>query len=193
MTPMDALRNICANAELGPDMGEAWHGTVDIYKVPLDDIEAARAVLANAPDAIAYRALPTAEYEAIANEARRYASHYPQSSDGRNTFILLAEWIEARAAKGADQPTYAMADDPQLGDTIQFSPDYRFAADWRGEFTVIGIRFDNFGRLNLTISEGKDSRGEWMSPTDDFRPEDMIVLRRAARVTSGLHMHNEEK
>jgi hypothetical protein len=26
-------------------------------------------------------------------EARRYASHYPQSSDGRNTFLMLAEKI----------------------------------------------------------------------------------------------------
>jgi hypothetical protein len=42
------------------------------------------------------------EREAIANEARRYAGHYPQSSDGRNTFILLAEWIEARPVRAND-------------------------------------------------------------------------------------------
>jgi len=36
------------------------------------------------------------EREIIAIEARRYASHYPQGSDGRNTFVLLAEWIEGR-------------------------------------------------------------------------------------------------
>jgi chromosome segregation ATPase len=45
-----------------------------------------------------HKALVDAEREAIAAEARRYASHYPQGSDGRNTFILLAEWIERRAA-----------------------------------------------------------------------------------------------
>lgn len=39
------------------------------------------------------------ERQTIADEARRYASHYPQSSDGRNTFTLLAEWIESRSAK----------------------------------------------------------------------------------------------
>lgn len=39
------------------------------------------------------------ERETIAAEARRYASQYPQSSDGRNTFILLAEWIESRSAQ----------------------------------------------------------------------------------------------
>jgi hypothetical protein len=43
-----------------------------------------------------YKTVVDAEREAIAAEARRYASHYPQGSDGRNTFILLAEWIEAR-------------------------------------------------------------------------------------------------
>lgn len=38
----------------------------------------------------------TAEREAIANKAREFAVHYPEGSDGRNTFIILAEWIEAR-------------------------------------------------------------------------------------------------
>lgn len=37
-----------------------------------------------------------AERAAIAAEARRYAGHYPEASDGRNTFIMLAEWIERR-------------------------------------------------------------------------------------------------
>lgn len=36
------------------------------------------------------RALETAQAE-----ARRYASFYPQSSDGRNTFIMLADRIAA--------------------------------------------------------------------------------------------------
>lgn len=31
----------------------------------------------------------------IAEEARRYASHYPQSADGRNTFIMFAEWVDS--------------------------------------------------------------------------------------------------
>jgi hypothetical protein len=52
-----------------------------------------------------YKALVDAEREAIAAEARRYASHYPQGSDGRNTFILLAEWIEARAAPTLPEET----------------------------------------------------------------------------------------
>jgi hypothetical protein len=29
----------------------------------------------------------------IEAEARRYAEMYPQSSDGRNTFIIFADWI----------------------------------------------------------------------------------------------------
>ncbi len=39
-----------------------------------------------------------AEIAFLAKEARRYASHYPEVSDGRNTFILFAEMIECRAA-----------------------------------------------------------------------------------------------
>jgi hypothetical protein len=51
-----------------------------------------------------YKTVVDAEREAIAAEARRYASHYPQGSDGRNTFILLAEWIERRAAPTLPAP-----------------------------------------------------------------------------------------
>lgn len=35
--------------------------------------------------------------EAIAAEARRYAGFYPQGSDGQNTFVMFAEWVEQRA------------------------------------------------------------------------------------------------
>jgi len=45
---------------------------------------------------IAYEQGRDEEREAIAAEARRYASFYPEGSDGRNTFILFAEWIENR-------------------------------------------------------------------------------------------------
>lgn len=38
-----------------------------------------------------------AEREACAAMARECAAHYPPGSDGRNTFILLADWIENRA------------------------------------------------------------------------------------------------
>ena len=37
-----------------------------------------------------------AEREAIAAQTRQYASHYKQGSDGRNTFVILADWIDAR-------------------------------------------------------------------------------------------------
>lgn len=36
------------------------------------------------------------ERNAIASKARTFAACYEPGSDGRNTFILLAEWIEAR-------------------------------------------------------------------------------------------------
>jgi hypothetical protein len=38
------------------------------------------------------------ERKAIAAKAREWARHYPPHSDGRNTFVLLAEWIDSRAA-----------------------------------------------------------------------------------------------
>jgi hypothetical protein len=39
-----------------------------------------------------------AERDFLSQEARRHASHYPEASDGRNTFILFAEMIERRSA-----------------------------------------------------------------------------------------------
>ena len=44
--------------------------------------------------------------ERAAARARVYASNYEQSSDGRNTFILLAEWadIEAAAIRKGETP-----------------------------------------------------------------------------------------
>lgn len=66
----------------------------------------------------------------------------------------------------------------ELGDVIQFLPTYRHASAWRGEFTVIGLRLDGSGDIDVTIAEGKDARDNWISPTDGFRPEHMIVLRR---------------
>lgn len=32
----------------------------------------------------------------IIKEARRYAAFYPEGSDGRNTFVMFADWVEAR-------------------------------------------------------------------------------------------------
>lgn len=34
----------------------------------------------------------------IVSEALRYAGHYPEASDGRNTFVLFAQWIEGMRA-----------------------------------------------------------------------------------------------
>lgn len=46
----------------------------------------------SAPDAFI-----AGERAAIAQKAREFAANYPQSSDGRNTFILFAEWVEGRS------------------------------------------------------------------------------------------------
>ena len=49
---------------------------------------------------------PGVTVEAIASEARRYAAMYPEASDGRNTFIMFAEWVERQAthAPGVGMP-----------------------------------------------------------------------------------------
>lgn len=39
----------------------------------------------------------SAEREVIANKAREWAAYYTPHSDGWNTFILFAEWVEARS------------------------------------------------------------------------------------------------
>lgn len=67
-------------------------------------IEAAARALDNCIEGYQATAIVTAvtplilanERKEIAEQARRYAGHYKEGSDGRNTFIMLAEWIEAR-------------------------------------------------------------------------------------------------
>lgn len=63
---------------------DAAHAVIDAINDTDEDAEIiiARAIMA--------------ERETIADKAREFAAHYPPFSDGRNTFILLAEWIEAR-------------------------------------------------------------------------------------------------
>jgi len=58
--------------------------------------EVAIAILAAVTPLIEAKALAN-EREEIASQARRYAGYYLEGSDGRNTFVMLAEWIEARA------------------------------------------------------------------------------------------------
>jgi hypothetical protein len=48
-------------------------------------------------DVARLRAARLADLEAIAAEARRYAAFYPLSSDGGNTFVMFAEWVDAHA------------------------------------------------------------------------------------------------
>lgn len=44
----------------------------------------------------AISAVKGAEQHVIAQKAREWAAHYSQASDGRNTLILFAEWVEGR-------------------------------------------------------------------------------------------------
>lgn len=40
----------------------------------------------------------------IEAEARRYAEMYPQSSDGRNTFIIFADWVAGLSVTSQERP-----------------------------------------------------------------------------------------
>lgn len=35
----------------------------------------------------------------IADEARRYAAMYPDATDGRNTFVMFADWVSRLPSK----------------------------------------------------------------------------------------------
>jgi len=64
-----------------------WYGTKGMGVCYVHEDRAAEDAMAAA----------AAERKACAAMAREYAEHYPPGSDGRNTFVILAEWIENRA------------------------------------------------------------------------------------------------
>lgn len=70
-----------------------------------------------------------AERTTIANEARRYAGFYGDASDGRNTFILLAEWIEARRAPAS--PGGAGTPDEDARRLAEIREGLSFGTMWR--------------------------------------------------------------
>jgi hypothetical protein len=69
--------------------GRAW----DEMRRGRDAVRTALAAQADAPAAQPQRAL----IEKIETEARRYAGMYPAASDGRNTFVIFADWIAGLA------------------------------------------------------------------------------------------------
>ena len=50
------------------------------------------------------------ERREIAEYLRYCANSYPQSSDGRNTFVMAAEWVEARSTQPVPADAVAYAD-----------------------------------------------------------------------------------
>jgi hypothetical protein len=111
-----------ANEHHGPYICNAWGGDVcDLYAMsnPLAasvrnggdsepvlfrDAEANAAFIVEAVNSYATLKARVAELEGALetaeSEARRYAEMYPQSSDGRNTFIILADRITALSHAG---------------------------------------------------------------------------------------------
>ncbi len=106
VTANENFRLYCDGHEMKPATGYYW---------PLDDAKAAaqshfdtaiRSTLVEpVTDETAERGeTVSTEREFLAQEARRYASHYPEASDGRNTFIIFAEMIERRASPPSQYP-----------------------------------------------------------------------------------------
>jgi len=77
------------------------HTKLGAFSFRTDTRDAIRALTTSDSTAALARIVREAEargMERAAARARVYASNYEQSSDGRNTFILLAEWADAEAA-----------------------------------------------------------------------------------------------
>jgi hypothetical protein len=59
----------------------------------------------------------------IAQEARRYAAFYPTGSDGRNTFVMFADFVETRAIARALKARSANIDaTPYLVKALENAP-----------------------------------------------------------------------
>jgi len=73
----------------------------------------------------------------------------------------------------------------KLGDKVRVKPTYRYAADWPGEYLVIGLRLlPRIGpreRIDVTITPTGDVRwGEWDQPTDGFFADELEVINQEA-------------
>lgn len=71
--------------------------------------------------------------------------------------------------------------DINLGDKVRVKPTYRYAADWPGEYLVIGLRLlPRIGprdRIDVTITATGNVRyGEWDGPTDGFSADELEVM-----------------
>lgn len=53
-----------------------------------------RAIKAESENAVLFSSARRQAFGEVAQKAREYAAHYPEASDGRNTFIIFAEWAE---------------------------------------------------------------------------------------------------
>lgn len=104
-----------ALANAADDVGVRFFDT-DTMEPEVEAMQAATlAVRKVAGEASTPTADPRAQaFEECAQKARDWAAHYSPGSDGRNTFVLLAEWAEQRAATPpeGDAPTAAPVECP---------------------------------------------------------------------------------
>lgn len=69
----------------------------------------------------------------IAAKAREWAKHYPQSSDGRNTFICFAEWVESLPSIPAQGMLVAWRWRPRGAAAWIYNPEAQWLAEHKDE------------------------------------------------------------
>jgi|GEM_PF-6412689 len=63
----------------------------------------------------------------IAEKAREYAAHYPEASDGRNTFIIFADWIDTRR----DDEAWPSLEREHQDFRLQNDREWKAKVDWQ--------------------------------------------------------------
>jgi hypothetical protein len=114
----EILRVVCGHLEL-PQSESGPADDIALYDRALEQADVMyRQTEAERVEHMGARYWAESEIVFISKEARRYASHYPEASDGRNTFIIFAEMVERRLKTHASS---ALAQ-PKAGDNAEVEP-----------------------------------------------------------------------
>jgi hypothetical protein len=96
----------------------------------------------------------------IAAKAREWAAHYAEASDGRNTFILFAEWVESLSPSGAvaAEPTDVLQE--EMMDCYQFGKVDYATPPVRGDRETIARIIDPelFEKYDLEFASGRSAQ-----------------------------------
>jgi hypothetical protein len=108
------------------------------------------ACLVMAKHILASAAVEVPTLDMIGAKAREWAGHYPQSSDGRNTFVLFAEWVEGLpGATQASLPRRLTAENGAKAALIgEFHEEFHFMDEEGDECTTkVPVSWDTIKRI----------------------------------------------